>query len=367
MAGTGHRRRRHCRLRPGRLAIGCVTGLLRECEHCGVNNRDDDVSARGLAGRGRQRRSCGAGAQPQGGGPLRPRRRVGVGVVGSDIGSSGVGPHHVWVINHNSLIFYGATGAQLATDSYSATNFSSGPVFTADGSTWAWAWSPQQNQQGGGTTTIYMGTQASQMRAMVTHADPLGPTSHSRRVDSGWHRLPHRGNGHRRWSHRLPRPGDRLVAEPHHRGPFGAERDVCHLQDVLPDGSLLCLQGSSLTIARPPTTLTTLPLTGGFEQYGDARYSARSNSVLVSAVSFEPSTTSATYLTWPRRGERTADVLRCLRGLLPARWTPSRAAVDWLGRHQPWWHGLRAHPSRGQHCGGRHRFAPGLTSWTMSQ
>jgi hypothetical protein len=115
VAGTAHRRRRHRRLRPGRLAIGCVTGLLRECEHCGVNNRDGDVSARGLAGRGRQRRSCGAGAQPQGGGPLRPRRRVGVGVVGSDMGSSGVGPHHVWVINHNSLIFYGATGAQLAT------------------------------------------------------------------------------------------------------------------------------------------------------------------------------------------------------------------------------------------------------------
>ncbi len=73
---------------------------------------------------------------------------------------------------------------------------------------------------------------------------------------------------------------------------------TCHLEDVLPDGSLLC----SLTIARPPTTLTTLPLTGGFEQYGDARYSARSNSVLVSAVSFQPSTTGATYLTGPGAG-----------------------------------------------------------------
>jgi hypothetical protein len=220
---------------------------------------------------------------------------------GSDIGSSGVGPHHVWVINHNSLVFYGATGAQLATDSHSATNFSSGPVFTADGSTWAWAWSPQQNQQGGGTTTIYVGTQASQMRAVVTHADRLGQrlTPVAWTPDGTVYLTEETVIGGGRIA--FPVPATAWSLNPT-TGVLSELSATCHLQDVLPDGSLLCLQGSSLTIARPPTTLTTLPLTGGFEQYGDARYSARSNSVLVSAVSFQPSTTGATYLTGPGAG-----------------------------------------------------------------
>ncbi|HWF57012.1 MAG TPA: hypothetical protein VG520_01505, partial [Candidatus Dormibacteraeota bacterium] len=73
---------------------------------------------------------------------------------------------------------------------------------------------------------------------------------------------------------------------------------TCHLQDVLPGGSLLCLQGSSLTIVSPPTTIATLPVTGGWDQYGAARYSRQIGKVLLSAVSFQTTTsTEATYLT----------------------------------------------------------------------
>ncbi len=215
---------------------------------------------------------------------------------GVDVAAYGVGPHHVWVTNHNALIFYGASGARLATDSYSDANFSSGPVFTADGSKWAWAWSPQQNQQSGGTTTIYLGTQASQMRAVTTHADRLG----QRLTPIAW-----TPDGTVYLTESTVIGGGRIVfSDPATAWSLNPTTGVlselsatCHLQDVLPDGSLLCLQGSTLTVVRPPTTISTLPVPAGWEQYGDARYSARSIGVLVSAISFQPSTTGATYLT----------------------------------------------------------------------
>jgi hypothetical protein len=219
---------------------------------------------------------------------------------GSDLGSSGVGPHHVWVINHNSLVFYGASGALLATDSYSATNFSSGPVFSPDGSTWAWASSP--DQQSGGTTTIYVGTQASQMRAMVTHPDRLG----QRLTPIAW-----TPDGTVYLTEYTVIGGGRIVFSDSTSawsmnpttGVLQELSATCHLQDVLPDGSLLCLQGSSLTIVSPPTTIATLPVTGGWDQYGAARYSGQTGKVLLSAVSFQSTTsTGATYLTGPGAG-----------------------------------------------------------------
>jgi hypothetical protein len=215
----------------------------------------------------------------------------------ADTNNFGVGPHHVWVTHGSALLLYGASGALLATDSYSAASFSSGPVFTADGSRWAWAWSPNQAQLSASTTTIFVGTQASQMRAVATHTDPIGQrlTPIAWTPDGTVYLTDYQDVGGGRFDFAFPQTAWSLDPS---TGALTELSASCHLQDVLPDGSLLCLQGSALSMVRPPATIATLPVPGGWQNYGDAHYSAQSGKVLISAVSHLPSLSpAATYLT----------------------------------------------------------------------
>jgi hypothetical protein len=212
---------------------------------------------------------------------------------GIDMGRYGVGPHHVWVTNRSLLYLYGASGASLAEDRYSAAHLSSGPVFTSDGSSWAWSFSP--NPQEGGTTTIYLGTQAAQMKAIATHTDSAGQRLTPIRWAAGKVYLTEYtvvGGGRITF----PMPASAWSLDPA-SGTLLEVSPSCRLEDVAPDGSLLCLQGQALTVVHPDGTSSAMTLPGAWEQEGAAQFSPDGRTLLVSAVTYLPSTSvGATYM-----------------------------------------------------------------------
>jgi hypothetical protein len=216
------------------------------------------------------------------------------GVVGSvplsinSSGRTGVGPHHLWVTDNHSLTFYGASGTKLATDAFSDAGFSSMPVFAADGSHWAWSYSPSQaDLQHSGSTTIYLGTQTSQMTAVATHTESVG----MRLTPIAW------ADGKVYLTEYFVIGGGRIIFPPAtgawsldpSSGMLAHLDASCQLQDVASDGSLLCLQGQLLTVIHPGGGTTTLVFPGSWDQSGAGRFSADGRQVVVSAVSFQSS------------------------------------------------------------------------------
>lgn len=211
-------------------------------------------------------------------------------------GRAGVGPHHIWVTDNHSLTFYGASGTKLATDAFSDAGFSSMPAFSADGSHWAWSYSPSQaDLQHGGSTTIYLGTQTSQMTAIATHTESVG----TRLTPIAW------ADGKVYLTEYVVIGGGRIV--------FGVGTGAwsldpssgvlvqldasCQLQDVASDGSLLCIQGQTLTVRHPGGGTTTLVFPGSWDQSGAGHFSADGRQVVVSAVSFQSSSSvGATFM-----------------------------------------------------------------------
>jgi hypothetical protein len=209
---------------------------------------------------------------------------------------SGVGPHHIWVTEDHSLTFYGASGAKLATDAFSDAPFSSAPVFSADGSHWVWSYSPNQaDLQRGGTTTIYMGTQASQMTAVAAHTESVG----TRLTPIAW------VNGRVYLTEYQVVGGGRITfgvgtgawsLDPS-SGALAQLNASCHLQDVASDGSLLCIQGQMLTVIHPGGGTTALVFTGSWDQSGAGAFSSDGRNVIVSAVSLQASSSvGATFM-----------------------------------------------------------------------
>ncbi len=202
--------------------------------------------------------------------------------------TSGVGRHHLWVAEGKSLAFYGAGGAKLATDAFSDAGFSSPPVFSADGSHWVWSSSPDQaDTQRGSTTTIYMGTQTSQMTPIATSTRSPG----TRLTPIAW------VNGRVYLTEYVVVGGGRSVIsigtgawslDPS-TGALAELAPSCHLQDVATDGSLLCIQGQILTVIHPGGGTSELVVTGSWDETGAAHFSADGRMVAASAISFEPS------------------------------------------------------------------------------
>jgi hypothetical protein len=217
-------------------------------------------------------------------------------VSGDGSGNAGVGPHHVWVAENHSLTFYGASGAKLAADAFSDASFSSSPVFSADGSHWAWSYSPGQGDlQHGGSTTIYVGTQTSQMTAIATRAEGVG----TQLTPIAW------VDGKLYLTEYIVIGGGRIIFG----SPAGAwsldpstgvlvELNAsCRLEDVSLDGSLLCLHSQVLTVMHPGGATTALVFTGAWDQTGAGHFSADGRKVVVSAVSLQPSTSvGATFM-----------------------------------------------------------------------
>ncbi|MDQ6847004.1 MAG: hypothetical protein M3019_05400 [Candidatus Dormibacteraeota bacterium] len=250
-------------------------------------------------------------------------------------GNSGVGLHHVWVADGHSLTFYGASGTKLATDAFSDAPFSSPPVFSADGSHWVWSYSPSQaNLQRGGTTTIYMGTQTSQMTPVATHTESVG----TRLTPIAW------ANGRVYLTEYVVVGGGRIAfsvgtgawsLDPS-SGALAQLAASCHLQDVASDGSLLCIQKQLLTVVHPGGGTSALLFTGSWDQTGGARFSADGRKVVASAVSFQASTSvGATFMGNATGGsmEKVADAVFGLYFFPDGRFL-ARTSAGWVVENQ---------------------------------
>lgn len=280
------------------IAMGTVAG-------CGQSLSTASRGPASGASRGATTASPGASASPSGPAPdvvthtQAPQNLLHVvgltgGVVGTvplsinSSGRAGVGPHHLWVTDNHSLTLYGASGTKLATDAFSDAGFSSMPAFSADGSHWAWSYSPgQADLQHGGSTTIYVGTQTSQMTAVATHAEGVG----MRLTPIAW------ADGKVYLTEYFVIGGGRVIFPPAtgawsldpSSGVLAPLDTSCQLQDVASDGSLLCIQGQMLTVMHPGGGTTTLVFPGSWDQTGAGRFSADGRKVIVSAVSFQTS------------------------------------------------------------------------------
>ncbi len=173
--------------------------------------------------------------------------------IGLDLRSNampmGAGPHHAWVVRAGRLLLYGDSGRLLASDAYSSPNdLYDGPVFNCDGSEWIWA---DQPSSFGGATRIYIGTQAVQQRLVLTYQTP-GCT----------HLSPVRWVGNLVYLTEFGECTGAFHFIPAHQGAWvlntgtgrllQLEGSWCDLQDVSPDGTLLCLADARFpTLIRP--------------------------------------------------------------------------------------------------------------------
>ena len=181
----------------------------------------------------------------------------------------GAGPHHVWILDStqdsSSLDLYAPSGALLVSDLYTPSNWSFGPLFTADGSMWVWprrtGWNPSPAPPS--TTTFYVGTQAQQMTPILTHTESqqgfnlspvawVGSKVYLTEVQTIGGGLSSLNTGRGVW---VLDPGTRSLIQ---------VNSSCALVDVGSDGSLICEEGKTLVIERPSGDTLRISVPGSF-------------------------------------------------------------------------------------------------------